>query len=84
MRKNILWEKICGSENDILLLLFGDKKWETKLGKMVHDGLMEFGKNARNVKEMKENMRLVIEATAVLKEMEKQEELEELPDVDLL
>ena len=75
-KKNILWEKICGSENDILLLLFGDKKWETKLGKMIHDSVIEFGKNARNVKEMKENMKLVIEATAVLKEMERQEELD--------
>lgn len=68
----ILWEKICDSDNEIMKVLFGDKKWETDVGKNVRETLMQYGKEVKNVKQLKENMMMFVDAMAVLKELEKE------------
>ena len=66
----IMWEQICNSDNEIMRLIFGENKWETELGKNVIQTLMEYGKESNDAKELKENMKLYVEAMAVLKEFE--------------
>jgi len=67
----ILWEKILNSENEIMGLLFDDKRWDTLLGKRVFKTIMDFGKDAEGAKEIKLNMMTFIEGVAILKEIEK-------------
>ena len=67
----ILWEKILNSENEIMGLLFDDKRWDTLLGKRVFKTIMDFGKDAEGAKEIKMNMMTFIEGVAILKEIEK-------------
>jgi len=66
-----LWENIQKSQNEIMAKLFKQRnKWETELGKKVRQTLIDFGRDLKGVKGVKENMMMFIEAMAVLKERE--------------
>jgi hypothetical protein len=72
-RKNVLWEQIANSKNDIVKKIFGNAKWQTDLEKEVKKNLMEYGKEVTDSKGLKKNLKLHVEAVAILKELEKEE-----------
>ena len=75
-KKALLWNSIRDNENKLVYTLFGRTKWYSDLGLEMRAFLMNYGKDCVKTKELKVNLKLYIEAMAVLKG-ETEEEREE-------
>jgi hypothetical protein len=68
-----LWEQIRNTENGLLINIFGGRSDETEIGVKVIKVLKEYGNEVRNARDLKRNLKTLVEAMAVLKEIEKEE-----------